>query len=130
LNQPETAAVAQKWGVELPDSLDAFYRSDAVARTEFILKPAGEPDGEGWYISGFVPLTIRDITEELAASKVPGIPLAHDAARGIYYLPFAALRRGESPVLLRNLERRSDTTVAPSFDEFTRLEAEQMIVDD
>jgi hypothetical protein len=125
LRRPEMAAVEAKWGVKLSPSVEAFFRSDIVERCDFSLARPGAPQSEWWHIERFIPLTRRDLTEWIAATGVPGIPIALDGEKGTYYIPFEPIRRHSPfPVLLRLPGvKKEDRVVARTFDEFTKLEA-------
>lgn len=125
LAQPRLAEVESKWGVNLPRSLETLYRSGGVAeQSEFDLVPPGEDSPQRWYIAAFIPLTVRDVAEWIKITRVPGIPLACDGCKGIYYLPFDALREGSSPpVLLREPGWcTKDREVAASVEDFVRFQ--------
>ena len=123
LRQPCPKEVERQWGVRLPVALADFYRDGAaVERQEFFLESA-EPDARRWYVAWFIPLTKLDAAEWIYASGVPGIPIAVDDCNKTYYLPFDALRRGESPpVLLRDPEKKGeDAVVAATFGAFVKF---------
>lgn len=125
LRDPKIAEVESKWEVQLPRTLESFFRSDMVERCEFYLAPPGsDRESEWWYVAGFVPLTCRDVTDWIKTTRVPGIPLADDGSKGVYYLPFDQLRQGEPPsVMLRPAGRRAkDVVVASSVEEFVQFE--------
>jgi len=124
LQRPELAEVESKWGVKLPESLGIYFRSEIVTRLNFYLAPPGSDQSKWWYMEGFLPLTCRDLSEWIKVTNVPGIPIALDASKGTYYIPFDSLRQNlQSPVLLRLPGReRKDVTVASTFDEFSKFE--------
>lgn len=124
LQKPQRSQVEQKWRVKLPDSLETYFQSDMVCRSDFYLAPSGAKQSEWWYIQRFVPLTPRDLSQWISFTGVPGIPIAIDASKGTYYLPFDSLRQQTpSPVLLRLPGRkRDDVTVASTLDEFIRFD--------
>jgi len=128
LQGPELSQVESKWGVKLPLSMEAFFRSETVARSDFYLAPPGSNQSGWWYIESFLPLTCRDVSAWVAITNVPGIPIALDASKGTYYLPLEALRQHlPSPVLLRLPGRkRQDRKVASSFDEFRNFEPKEV----
>ncbi len=104
--------------------LEAYYRSGVVEHGECYLVPPGVED-QRWYVVHFIPLTKRDVAEWMKITAVPGIPLALDDSKGVYYLPFAVLRRGEAPpVLLREPGlAHQDREVAPSVEDFVRFQS-------
>jgi hypothetical protein len=123
LENPQRANVEVKWGVRLPESLETYFQSETVRRSDFYFAPIGTKKSECWYIERFLPLTPRDVSEWISATNVPGIPIAIDASKGTYYLPFESLRQQKSPVLLRLPGRkRNEVKVASTFDEFVRFE--------
>lgn len=123
LQRPQCSEVEVKWGVKLPQSLETYFQSDTVCRSDFYLAPPGAKQSEWWYIERFLPLTPRDLSEWISATNVPGIPIAIDASKGTYYLPFESLRQQKSQVLLRLPGRnREDVEVASTLDEFVRFE--------
>jgi hypothetical protein len=124
LQRPELAEVESKWGIKLPQSLEAYYRSEIVTRSDFYLAPLGSDQTKWWYIEGFLPLTCRDLSDWIKVTSVPGIPIALNGSKGTYYIPFGSYRpNSQSPVLLRLPGRgRKDVEVAPSFDEFSEFE--------
>ncbi len=124
LQRPALSEIESKWGVKLPQSLDTYFRSEIVGRSDFYLAPPGSDPSKWWYIEGFLPLTRRDVAESIKVTNVPGIPIALDASKGTYYLPFENLRQdSQSPVLLRLPGReRRDVKVASSVEELLRFE--------
>jgi len=92
------------------------------------LAPLGSKQSEWWYIERFLPLTPRDTPEWIAVTNVPGIPIAIDASKGTYYIPFESLRKHlPPPVLLRLPGReRKDLKVASNFEEFLQFEAKDV----
>lgn len=124
LGRPEMSEVESKWGIRLPESMEKYYRGEIVTRSDFYLAPRGSTQSEWLYIERFVPLTCRDISEWAAITNVPGIPIAIDASKGTYYVPFEPLRQQLSaPVLLRLPGRKhEERKVAASFDEFGKFE--------
>jgi hypothetical protein len=132
LGRPRLDEVEAEWQVRLPRALDPFYRSSGVVeRGECYLGPpgAGRPL---WYVAQFIPLTRRDVAEWMKVTGVPGIPLALDDSKGVYYLPFAALRCGEPPpVLLREPgPAGQDREVAPSVEDFVRFQPAEVPEED
>lgn len=127
LAQPCLEEVEAKWGVRLPRVLEEFYRSGAAERSEFYLVPPGADRGPRWFVNGFIPLTVRDISEWIRGIDLPGIPIALDGDKGFYYLPVEALRGGgPCPVLHRDLGGRwpfTDAAVAPSVEDFVQFRA-------
>src|SRR5271165_1319911 len=81
LRKPELSPIEAKWGVKLPESIEAFYRSELAERSDFYLAPPGSKQSEWWYIENFLPLTRRDVSEWMGITKVPGIPIALDASK-------------------------------------------------
>jgi len=124
LHRPELAAIESKWGVKLPASVEAYFGSPAVDRGDFYLAPPGTSQAEWWYVAQFLPLTRRDLSDWISITNVPGIPIALDADKGAYYLPFEKLRKHlPPPVLLRLPGRKGeDRQVASSFEEFAAFE--------
>lgn len=124
LHQPELSEIESKWGVKLPESIETFYRSEIVARSDFYLAPPDSKQSEWWYIEGFLPLTRRDVSEWITVTNVPGIPIALDGSKGTYYIPFKSPKQQlESPVLLRLPGRkREDRQVASNIEEFLKFE--------
>jgi hypothetical protein len=124
LRQPALSEIEAKWGVKLPQSLETYFRSDIVGGSDFYLAPPGTDQSKCWYIEGFLPLTRRDVSEWIKITNVPGIPIALDASKGTYYLPFDSLREDpQAPVLLRLPGRtRKDVEVASSVEELLRFE--------
>jgi len=124
LAQPRLEEVEDEWQVRLPRALEPFFRSSGVVECfECYLAPPGA-ERMRWYVEHFIPLTKRDIAEWIKVTAVPGIPLASDGSKGIYYLPFEALRRGEPPpILLREPgPGGNDREVAPSVEDFVRFQ--------
>ena len=124
LQRPERSQVESKWEITLPESMEAYFRSEIVRHSDFFLAPPGSKQSDWWYVERFLPLTARDLSEWIAVTNVPGIPLAIDASKGTYYLPFEPLRKHlPSPVLLRLPGGdRKDLKVASSFEEFSQFE--------
>jgi hypothetical protein len=124
LQQPVLSEIEAKWGVKLPQSLESYFRSGIVERSDFYLAPPGSDQSKWWYIEGFLPLTRRDVSEWIKITNVPGIPIALDGSKGTYYLPLESLRRdSHAPVLLRLPGRaRKDVEVASSIEELLRFE--------
>jgi hypothetical protein len=125
LHRPQIAEIEAKWRVKLPPSLETYFRSPIVDRSEFYLAPPGQ--SEWWYIESFLPLTVRDLPRWISITNVPGIPIALDGSKGTYYLPFESLRQGsKTPVLLRLPgSKREDRKVASSFEEFISYEPKE-----
>jgi len=125
LRHPKMAEVESEWGVRLPRALEPFFESKIVDRFEFYLAPPNsDRESEWWYVAGFIPLTPQDIAAWIATTKVPGIPIADDGSKGVYYLPFDQLRQGKPPaVLLRPPGwQPKDIVVASSVEQFIRFE--------
>jgi hypothetical protein len=124
LQRPALSEVEAKWGVKLPQSLETYFRSEIVTRSDFYLAPPGSDQSKWWYIESFLPLTRRDVSEWIKITNVPGIPIALDASKGTYYLPFQSLRQKlQAPVLLRLPGRaRKDVEVASSVEELLHFE--------
>jgi hypothetical protein len=127
LARPRLKEVEAKWGVRLPPVLEEFYRSGGGERFEFFLASPGSDRTPRWFIGCFIPLTVRDISEWVKGTKLPGIPIALDGDKGFYYLPFESLSGGGScPVLHRDLggsRPYTDAEVAPSVEDFVRYQA-------
>ena len=68
----------------------------------------------------------------MSVTKVPGIPIALDASKGTYYLPFETLQQGlPSPVLLRLPgSNREDQKVASTFEEFMAFKPNDVPAED
>ena len=131
LQKPQRAEVEAKWRSKLPESLETYFQSDIVRRSDFYLAPTGTKESEWWYIERFLPLTPRDLSEWISTTNVPGIPIAIDASKGTYYLPFESLRQQKPVVLLRLPGRtRRDVEVASTLDEFVRFEPKAVPRDD
>jgi hypothetical protein len=124
LRKPRIGEIESKWSVQMPRALESFFKSKVVERFGFYLAPAGADRSRWCYIARFIPMTARDLAEWLAITKVPGIPIALDADKGTYYLPFEPLRPGQSPaVLLRAGGRKAkDTEVASSVEQFVQYQ--------
>jgi hypothetical protein len=120
LHRPELSEIESKWGVKLPDSLQKYYQSEIVARSDFYLAPTGTNPSEWWYIEGFLPLIRRDVSEWIAVTNAPGIPIALDASKGTYYIPF------RSPRQRLPGRKREDRQVASSIEEFLQFEAKDV----
>lgn len=120
LRKPQLSEIESKWGVRLPRELELFYQTVVVEHSEFYLAPSGTDRSSWWYIARFIPLTARDVSEWIAATSVPGIPIALDAGKGTYYLPFETLRAGKPPAVLLQAGGRKakDTEVASSIEQF------------
>lgn len=125
LAHPRRKDVEDEWNVRLPPALDEFYQeSGIVERSDFYLAPPDDAESRRWYIASFIPLTARDCAEWRRVTAVPGIPLALDEDKGLYYLPLELLRlNGTAPVFLRKpgMTSPEDICVAPSVDEFARF---------
>jgi hypothetical protein len=127
LGHPHLDEVSAEFGVSLPNVLDRFYRKDdRVRRSDFYMRPPGVESPQ-WYIACFISLTRIDINEWLAATGMPGIPLAIDGDKGTYYLPVDALRKDiPVPVLFREPGRaKRDVVVASSIEEVGRFQAQE-----
>ncbi len=124
LRKPQVSEIESKWDVHLPPALETLFQSSVVERFEFYLAPPGTDRARWYYVSRFIPMTERDVSEWIATTKVPGIPIALDAGKGTYYLPYEPLRAGqETPVLLRAGGRKAkDTEVASSVEHFLRYQ--------
>lgn len=118
LRNPQPTEVEAKWQVKLPSELADFFRQHPIIeKAEFYLAPDISNRDRWLYVYSFIPLTVVDVSEARKCSGVPGIPIALGGEGGTYYLPTVALRgEGSRPVLLR--QRRSDTQVAGSVEEF------------
>jgi len=124
LQRPEFSDIESTWGAKLPDSLETYFRREIVRRSDFYLAPPGSNPSEWWYNEGFLPLTCRDVSEWIKVTNVPGIPIARDASKGTYYIPFKSPQTHlQSPVLLRLPGRKQeDRQVASRIDEFLQFE--------
>jgi hypothetical protein len=124
LQRPELSQVESKWEIRLPGSMEAYFRSGIVRRSDFFLAPLGSKQSEWWYIERFLPLTPRDISEWIAVTNVPGIPIAIDASKGTYYIPFESLREHLPPPVLLRLpgHERKELKVASNLEEFLQFE--------
>lgn len=124
LQSPQRSEVEVKWRVKLPESLETYFRSEIVRRSNFYLAPPGSNQSEWWYIERFLPLTARDLSEWIAVTSVPGIPIAIDASKGTYYMPFESLRQQLPSLVLLRLpgRKREDVKVASRVDEFLQFE--------
>jgi hypothetical protein len=123
LPYPELAELEARWQVRLPRQIEAFYRTGGIVeREEVYLAARSAGDSLRWYVACFIPLTVRDLAEWMRATNLPGLPVARDAGKGVYYLPFSSLRGGGTRVLLRDpIKRGDDIEVAPSLEEFLRF---------
>lgn len=122
LHTPNISEVEAKWNVKLPAVVGALYASAMVESAETNFAEPGR--SREWHFHGFIPLTVRDLSEWLKITRVPGLPIARDGEAGTYYLPFAKLGEGSIvPVLLRTPNRKEkDTEVASSVEELMRFE--------
>jgi hypothetical protein len=113
------------WGVVLPTSLVEFYQSSAATRYELCLSQSNGEQERVWFIGSFIPLTKLDLQEWINSTNLPGIPIASDWNKGVYYLPFAELRKGgPCPVLHRDLSGAwpiTDSLVAQTIQEFVEF---------
>jgi hypothetical protein len=128
LCEPKLAEIESKWGIKLPDSLEAGYKNEFVGRSDFYLAPPSTNQPGWWYIEGFLPLTRRDVTDWIAATKVPGIPIALNGSKGTYYLPFESLRQQLPPPVMLRLpgRKRTDVRVANTIEEFFQFESKDV----
>ena len=126
LRQPQVDTVAAHWQVQLPAVLESFYRSsDVIELEEFCLTGSVSPPATKWFVHGFIPFTVVDLSEWIRITGVPGLPIATGGEDGksTYYLPFESLRHGlPAPVLLRPAGGLPDVVVAPTIEDFTRFQ--------
>ncbi len=122
LPHPRLEEVEVRWGVRLPRQLEALYRAGGIAElAEVYLAPPGPGASRRWFVAFFIPLTVRDLTEWIKITNVPGLPIAVDSDKGTYYLPFSGLSGGSPRVLLREPGKPcNDIEVAPCLDDFLR----------
>ena len=84
LQQPDAEGVARLCGMPVPSDLVEFYRTDPRVAAESLTLRA--PDGHEWDLGAFNPLCVPDVTEWRKVSRVPGIPIATDILKGVYYV--------------------------------------------
>jgi hypothetical protein len=114
LRDPHLEELEAEWSITLPDELAGFYRtSEVIDRCEFYFVPPGV-ERPRWFIMGFYPLTRVFAAELIKLTGLPGIPIANDGDnKAEYYLPFASLRQGAVPVVVRRESGGKDIEVAP-----------------
>lgn len=130
LAQPCLREVESYWNVRLPQVLEDFYCSGAAQRGEcYLALPTSDREQEPtrWFVSNFIPLTVRDLKDWLRFGHIPGIPIAYDGDhQRFYYLPFAALREDRPcPVMYRSLAGRwpwTDQQVAACVEDFVQFQ--------
>jgi hypothetical protein len=84
LRQPDAEGVARLCGIPVPANLVDFYRRDSRVTGDGLTLRA--QDGREWEIGGFNPLAVQDVSEWRKVSRVPGIPIATDILKGVYYV--------------------------------------------
>jgi hypothetical protein len=121
LRRPDAGGVERVCGFGLPPALAAFYReSDLVERGEFAFIDGAVSPPARWFVGGFIPLAAQDVREWRVISGVPGVPIADDGDKGIYYVARNGAVRLASP----NVPGR-DILVTASAADFFRLPVEQ-----
>ena len=114
LRQPDLQGVENLCGFRLPPELRDFYaRSPLVGMSEFNLVDKRTAEPRTWFIGAFVPLTPVDVREARSISNAPGVPIADDGDKGVYYLTSSGTVRLQSP----NLDE-GDTLVAENIATF------------
>jgi hypothetical protein len=85
MRRPDPDGIEGLVGFPVPAPLVGFYRSwPHLEKSEFFLvDPA---TGRDWFIGGFQPLALVDAKEMIAASRVPGLPIAGDMNKGVYFI--------------------------------------------
>jgi len=122
LRHPDIRGIESVCGFAPPPELKAFYVDfPHLERTEFALVDHSKTPPAEWVIGTFHPLTLIDVKEGLAASGVPGIPIAIDIEKGTYFIDRAGSVKLSSP----NTKER-ETLVAPSIGEFAKFEARDL----
>jgi hypothetical protein len=126
LHKPDLPEFEAKWNVKLPAALEALYASELMDSAEVYLGPLGANAKQSWHFYKFFPLTVRDLSEQLKIARVPGLPIASDGDKGIFYLPFAQLKdKTTVPVLLRTPNEKGDVGMAASVEEFLKFERKE-----
>jgi hypothetical protein len=127
LRQPNLAEVAAKWNIQVPPSIELLFQNVMVEESEFYLRPPGSDSSIAWYIEHFIPFTANDLSEWLKITGVPGLPIAVDGSKGVYYLPFDDLHLGKPPrVLFQSPGKKPPEQVALTIENFLRLEPVEM----
>jgi len=87
LRQPNAQAVEQVCGFPVPQELvDLYAHAQFVERVEFELVDATKDPPMAWPIGQFIPLCATDAKEWRVISGVPGVPIAADLNKGMYFL--------------------------------------------
>lgn len=121
LRRPDIRGLEGLCGFSPPPELVAFYKeAPFVELTEFTIIDHSKTPPAEWVIGTFHPLTLVDVKEGIAASGVPGIPIAIDIEKGTYFVDRAGSVKVSSP----NTKER-ETLVAPSIGEFAKFEVRQ-----
>lgn len=111
LRAPEREVVERLTGVAIPVEAEHFYRSSPRAE-ERGRSFRDQRTGDLWEVEELIPLTGRDAAEWRAISACPGVPLARQPDKGVYYLA------ADGTVRVWGSARAHDVVVSASFDAF------------
>ena len=119
LRYPNPQGIAALTAIEPSAELVDFYRNATfVESTEFYLADHSKDPPFVWSIYRFHPLTVTDVREQLKINgRVPGIPIASDGEKGVYYVGTSGAVMLDSP----NVRGRR-VQVAPSVGAFASFE--------
>src|SRR5690606_11918060 len=85
LRQPKTSGIEALVGFPAPVSLIEFYTSwPHLEKVEYYL--VNSSTDQNWFIGGFEPLSRMDAHEIIRSTLAPGIPIANDMDKGVYFL--------------------------------------------
>jgi hypothetical protein len=122
LRHPDLAGVTEICGFNLPQELAALYRSaQYVERIEFELVDHSSKPPVVWPIGSFKPVTVPAVRESQAIHPVPGVPIADNLDKGVYYIDREGAIILASPELSNGAVR-----VASSVHEFGRFVAREI----
>jgi hypothetical protein len=87
LRTPDLEGVERECGFALPRELAQIYRdAPFIERLEFELVDTSRDPPPRWPIGRFNPLTAADVREWRSISGVPGVPIADDMDKGVYFV--------------------------------------------
>jgi hypothetical protein len=87
LRHPDPAGVEKECGIDVPAELaDLYTTAPFVERFEFELVDGHRQPPRVWPIGQFIPLSPIDAREWRVITRAPGVPLATDLDKGVYFL--------------------------------------------
>jgi hypothetical protein len=121
LRSPDLDSVQRICGFTIPLALDRMYREASfIDKSEFELVDTSASPPTAWTIGAFNALTPPAVREWRSISGVPGVPLADDLDKGVYFVSASGSVMLASP----NVDG-GKVLVAPSVEEFAMFEARE-----